>query len=449
MSAGFRRRGRVPVRPFALLAFVCLIGSAGASESEWPSWRGPLGTGASTTADPPLRWSENQNVRWKTRLPGRGHSSPVVWGDRVYVTTSIPHGPRFEPIPETAPGAHDNVLVSQRHRFVVLAVDRESGEIVWQTDVREALPHEGGHVSATLASPSPWTDGKHVFASFGSYGVHCLTRDGELVWQRDLGTMKTKHGHGEGSSLALASDLVILNWDHEAQSFLIALDKVTGETRWKVLREEVTSWSSPLIVQSEETAQVIVAGTNRVRGYLLESGEEQWQCGGLSHNVVATPVANGDLVFIGSSYEKRAMLAIRWPGARGEVTSTDRVVWSRRQRTPYVPSPLLTEEALYFLNHYQGVLTRVDPDSGDEPTGPFRLRGIGEVYASPVSAAGRIYFVDRDGTTVIVADDPSVEVLATNQLEDSFSATPALSGPDLFLRGEQFLYCLSKESDVK
>jgi outer membrane protein assembly factor BamB len=409
----------------------------------WPQWRGPLGTGAAPHADPPTGWSESENVRWKTALPGKGHSSPIVWGDRIFVTTAVPSGPVLKPIFTHAPGAHDNAPVTRRQQFVVLAVSRRDGSILWRNTVHDGLPQEGAHRTASFASHSPVTDGRHVFAFFGSHGVYALDLDGHLIWKADLGRMRPLHGHGEGSSPALHGDTLVVNWDHEGQSFVVALDKRTGRRRWRVERDEVTSWATPIVVEHRGRQQVVVSGTRRIRGYDLATGKTLWECAGLSANVVASPVAGDGMVFAGSSYEKRALLAIRLDGAKGDITGTDRVAWTRARGTPYVPSPLLYEGALYFLAHYQGILTRVDARTGADAPGPFRLPGIGDVYASPVAAAGRVYLTDRDGNTLVLGGGKRPEVLALNRLDDSFSASAALAGRELFLRGERHLYSLA------
>lgn len=417
-------------------------------EYEWPQWRGPRGTGVAPRANPPVEWSESRNVRWKTDLPGLGHSSPIVWRHRVFLTSAVPVGEKLESRYSGAPGAHDNLPVTQRHQFVVLAVDRKSGRIVWEETLKTALPHEGGHYTGSLASASPVTDGEHLFAFFGSQGLYCLNFDGELRWEKDLGRMNSKHGHGEGSSPALHGDTIVVNWDHEGQSSLVALHKSTGKQRWKVPREEVTSWATPIIVVLSGRAQVVVPGTQRMRGYELESGKVVWECGGLSANVVASPVAADGMLFAGSSYEKRSLLALRLEDARGDITGSDKVVWKTRQRTPYVPSPLLYGDALYYLRHYQGIVTRVEARTGKDSPGAFRLGGIRDVYASPVGAAGRVYITDRYGLTLVIEHDDSPEVLARNQLDDDFSASAAVVGGEIFLRGEKYLYCLA-ETNVK
>lgn len=411
---------------------------------DWPQWRGPLGTGAAPDADPPISWSDTENIRWKVALPGSGHSTPVVWGNRIFVTAAIAHGPALAPRHSQAPGAHDNDPVTHHQKWVVLALDRQDGRVLWQQTVADSLPFEGAHQTATFANNSPVTDGKFVYAFFGSYGVYCLDFSGQLIWRQDLGDMQIKHGHGEGTSAVLHGDMLVINWDHDAQSFVVALDKTTGKERWRVARAEETSWATPIVYEFAGKPQLIISGTNRVRGYDLQTGDVIWECGGLSSNIVASPVAGDGMVFAGSSYDTRALLAIRLEGARGDITGTKQVAWSRSRGTPYVPSPLLLGDSLYFLTHYQGILTRVSAKSGEEQPGAMRLGGITDVYASPVGAADRLYITDRDGTTAVVSSGEIPRIIAVNRLADQFSASAAIAGRELFLRGEQHLYCIAE-----
>lgn len=444
-----------PIRAMALV-FGILAGTPLQAESvgdarppsrelRWPAWRGPLGTGEAPGADPPTTWSETENVRWKTPLPGAGHGTPVVWGNRIFVTTAVPFGEVLPPLPETSPGAHDNLPVTRSHKFVVLAVDRKNGAVLWERSVRESLPHESIHNSGTYASGSPVTDGEHVYAFFGSAGLYSLTVDGKSQWKVDFGDMLVKHGHGEGSSPALYGDTLVINWDHEGNSFVVAIDKRSGKQRWRVERNEVTSWASPIVVEHEGKPQAVVSGTGRIRGYDLTSGETLWECGGLSANVVATPLSADGVVYAASSYEIRAMLAIRLAGAQGDISNKPNVLWRRHRGTPYVPSPLLYDGALYFLGHYQNVLWRLEATSGEERPGPLRLPGLRNIYASPVAAAGRVYVTDRDGSTIVLTHGEAPELLALNRLNDSFSASAAIVGKEMFLRGEKFLYCLADD----
>ncbi len=431
---------------FAALTLSALAGERRLdARDQWPQWRGPLGNGVAPRGDPPVEWSEDENIRWKIAIPGKGHSTPIIWGDRIFITTAIPYGDALPPRHGHAPGSHDNMPALRRRKFVVLAVNRRDGAILWQRTLRSQRPHEGTHETGSWASSSPVTDGEHLFAYFGSRGLSCLDMDGELLWQTDVGDMQTLHGHGEGSSPALYQDTVIINWDHQGESFVMALDKRTGKERWKVARDEVTSWSTPLVVEVGGKPQIIIAATKRVRAYDLESGDVIWECGGLSGNVVASPVAADGFVYVANSYETRAMLAIRLASAKGDITNTDAVVWTRDRHTPYVPSPLLYGGMLYYLKHYQGVLTCVNAQTGETLFGPQRLLGIQNVFSSLVGAAERVYIVSRNGTTVVIKRGAEFELLARNRLEDSFSASPAIVGKELYLRGERNLYCIAKE----
>ncbi len=414
-------------------------------ERYWGQWRGPLDTGVAPKSDPPVEWSETRNIKWKVSLPGMGHSSPVVWADRLYLTAAVPHGEEVDPPAGTRPGAHDNTLKVRKTKFVVLAVSRTDGKILWQTTVRDSVPHEGRHNTGSFASASPITDGERVYAFFGSNGLFCLDRNGMAVWKKDLGDMHTKHGHGEGSSPALFGNTLVVNWDHEGPSFVAAFDKRTGKERWRNERDEPTSWSSPHIVVHKGKPQVVISAANRIRSYDLASGKLIWECGGLSHNVVAGPVSEDGIVICGSSYEKQAILGIKLDGAQGDLTGTGQVAWIKRRDTPYVPSLLLYQGHVYFLRHYQGVLTCLSAKTGEEVYARARLTGIRNIYASPVAAQGRIYLTSLEGETIVFTAGPSPKALAQNTLDDNFSASAALAGKELFLRGQRSLYCIAQK----
>ena len=430
--------------PSRYLALGYLLALSALGDDSWPQWRGPLATGVSPSANPPVHWSETENVRWKIPLPGKGHSTPIVFGDTVFLTAAVPVGDAQEPVYDKAPGSHDNVGVTHHHQFVVLAVSRRNGNVLWKKIVREEFPHEGGHETGSLASNSPVTDGEHLYAFFGSRGLYCLDLKGELIWQKDLGRMQTLHGHGEGSSPALHGDTLIVCWDHEGDSALYAFDKRTGKERWKIARDEKTSWSTPLIVEHEGKPQVVISASKRVRSYDLATGTLLWECAGLSRNVVSSPVAGRGMVFAGNSYEWQAMLAIRLDGAKGDITDTPNLAWKLNRLTPYVSSPLLYDDTLYFLRHNQNILSRLEPESGKPRGEPLRLEGIRDIFASPVGAAGRIYITGRDGITVVLRHDRENAALALNHLDDAFSASPALVDREFYLRGERFLYCIAE-----
>ena len=382
-------------------------------------------------------------------MPGLGHSSPIVWGDLVFLTATVPRGENL-PVPEQPDGAHNNLDPFHKLCFIVLALNRGSGKIAWQNIVHTAQPHQSTHESGTWASNSPVVDDKHVIASFGSNGIYCLNaKTGELVWKKDLGDMQVKHGHGEGASPVLHLNTLVINWDHEGESFIVAMDKRTGKQLWRKSRNEPTSWSTPIIVTRGQTTQLIVSATTAVRAYDLNDGKALWHIGGLPHNVVASPVHANGIVYAGASYEKRTMHAINLAGARGDLSSTKNILWTRRAATPYVPSPLLMpDETLYFFHHYQGFLSKVEGRTGRD-LGPFRLGGMKNFYASPVAAKGRIYLTDRAGSTLVFSHAADPKPLARNKLNDSFSASAAIAGDAIFLRGEKFLYCAGKKVNEK
>jgi len=446
---------RRPVRYLAvlscLLQFPALAGTTGTNSAAdslryWPQWRGPLANGVAPQANPPVKWSEKKNIRWKVELPGRGHSSPIVFGDRVYVMAAAPVGKAQKPVFDSAPGVHDSVPVTQTNQYFVMALSRSDGRVLWKTVVREEWPHEGGHETGSPASNSPVTDGELLYAFFGSRGLYCLDTNGAVKWHKDLGKMHTLHAHGEGSSPVLNGDTLIVNWDHEANSFLYAFDRRTGEQRWKVARDEKTSWSTPLIVEHEGKPQVIVSATKRVRGYDLPTGAQLWECAGLTDNVVSSPVYWKGIVIAGNSYYSQAMVAIRLAGAQGDISATTNVAWRLNRLTPYVSSPLLYDDTLYHLRHNQNILVRLDPATGNPRGEPLRLDGIRDfIFSSPVGAAGRIYVTGRDGSTVVLRHDRENATLAVNHLDDSFSASAALADKELYLRGEKFLYCIAEE----
>ena len=411
----------------------------------WPQWRGPFGTGeAAPEANPPITWDEDNHIKWKTLLPGLGHSTPVIWNDHIFLTITVPVGEKIPPKYSRAPGAHDNSAITQQHEFIVIAINRKNGKFLWQTKVRKTLPHAGGHVSGSLASASPVTDGKQVYAFFGSYGLYALDFEGKIIWQAELGEMNSKHGHGEGSSPAVINDTLIVNWDHEDESFVVAFNTKTGEQVWKKSRDEATSWSSPVTFQFEGKAQVLVSATNRIRCYEVATGDLIWECGGLSANVVATPIVRDGFAWIGSSYDTRALITIKLKGASGDITGSDHIIWARNQRTPYVPSPLLYEDTLYYYAHYQPIISRVIARTGEDLPGPLRINGLRNLYASPVGAANRIYLTDLSGNTMVISHTKEMpEILGANHLDDQFSASPVIVGKELFLRGKH-LYCIKE-----
>ena len=401
-------------------------GGAASSAATWPGFRGPLRTGVAPEARPPVSWSESENVAWKVAVEGGGHASPIVWGGRVLVLSAV----------STDAG------VESPHRFVVSAFESDTGKSLWSTVVREAVPHEGGHATGSQASGSPVTDGERIYAHFGSRGIHALDMDGRVVWSTDLGRMETRNSFGEGGSPALAGEALIVNWDHEGQSFIVALDKRSGAELWRQARDEPSSWSTPLVVSDGGRELAVVAATNAVRAYDVKTGEVVWHGGGLGGNVIPTPVADGTHVFVMSGWREARGMAIRYPGARGDLTGSERIAWSTDRGLSYVPSPVLHEGKLYFLQRFSGILSCRDLATGEPCYEQRRIEGLDNVYASLVAADGRLYAVSRDGAAVVLEAGAEPVVLATNTLDDSFSATPAIVGSTIFLRGEDALYAI-------
>lgn len=425
----------------ALLFLAVLGASVSAAEQTepthvWPAWRGPLATGAAPGSNPPVEWSETKNVRWKVALPGPGHATPIVWGDRLIVLAAVRTDREAAPSPTGTESSHV-------HQFVVLALERASGKTIWQTVVREELPHETGHTTGSRASASPVTDGEHVWAFFGSHGLYCLDGDGKILWEKDFGDMRTRNEFGEGASPVLYEDTIVVNWDHEGDSFIVALDKRNGEQRWKIARDEPTSWATPLVVEDDGRALVVASGTNRVRAYDLKTGREAWQCAGLGLNCIPMPVADAERVFVMSGYREAAGMAIRYRGAKGDLTGSEAIAWRLDSGLSYVPSPLLYEDKLYVVERFKGMLSCVDFKTGKVHYTRQRLEGLGNIYASPVGAGGRVYILDRDGKAIVARHGETFEVLAANELDDAFDASPVIAGDELYLRGHTHLYSIA------
>ena len=327
----------------------------------------------------------------------------------------------------------------------MLCLDSQTGKVLWQQVAREEVPHEGYRQNeGSFASSSGLTDGKLVFAYYGSRGLYCYDLDGKPQWEQDLGKMRMAMGFGEGSSPALYKDTLIVNRDNEDNSFIIALDKNTGKTLWKKPREETTSWSTPLIIERDGKAQAIVSATSKIRSYDVASGEVIWECGGLTRNVIPCPVADASVVYCMSGFRGNALLAIRL-GRTGDLTGTDAVAWTHNRSTPYVPSPLLYNGKLYFFANNNGVLTCLDTKAGDPLFDAQKLEELSGVYASPLGASGRVYLPGRNGVTVVLKESDKLEILAVNRLDEKFDASPAAVGKDLFLRGREHLYCLAEK----
>jgi outer membrane protein assembly factor BamB len=455
----------------------CLVGlglsinaALGASVDEnWPQWRGPHQDGVAPKADPPTTWSETKNVKWKVAIPGEGHATPIVWGDKIFVQTAVgtgkkpdagapapneigqgqerPRGPGGQGGRPGGPGGRGGFggqPPTQSYQFTVMCLDRGTGKTIWKQIAREALPHEGHHPTGSFASPSPVTDGENVYAYFGSQGLYCYDMNGNLKWSQDLGDMKIQNGFGEGSSPALHGDTIVVAWDNEANDFVAALNKKDGAILWKKPREERTAWSTPLIVEHDGKAQVITTATGKVRSYDLKTGELIWEHAGLTRNTIPSPVAANGVAYVMSGFQGNALYAIKL-GKTGDLTDSDSVIWKHGKSTPYVPSPLLSNDRLYFFSNNNEVLSCFDANTGKANYEGERIEGIKGVYASPIAANGRVYLVGRNGGTVVIKDSDKLEVLAANSLDETFDASPVAVGKELFLRGHSNLYCIAEK----
>jgi len=425
----------------AALMLAATIASDGAGERFWPQWRGPHATGVSRHATPPIEWSETKNVRWKVEIPGRGSSSPVVWGDDLFLLSAVPVG-------VDGPASHQSRSTMQPrdvHRFIVLAIDRRTGRIKWERTAQEERPRAPSMKDGTWASSSAITDGSRVFAFFESSGLYAYNMDGSLLWQKHFGNKQMFAEVGEsGSTPVLYGDRLVVVWDHQGESFIVALDARTGAELWRKSRDEVDSWATPLVVTHEGRAQVVTAAEKRLRSYDLETGDIVWESNGLTMNPIPSPVSDGGLLFAMSGFKGNRLSAIRLADAKGDISDGKANAWTLDRDTPYVPSPLLYDGLLYFLKSNAGILSVFDANTGRPHYQAQRLNGIPEVYSSPVAAQGRVYITGRDGTTAVLRQGPRFEMLARNTLDDGFDASAALVDGHIYLRGYRYLYDIAE-----
>ncbi len=455
-SCGLTQMIRINALMFLLVAAQSVTAENFEAERarNWHQWRGPDANGVASQGDPPIQWDATTNVKWKVPLQGHGSSTPIVWGDTLFVTSAV-RTDRISDAPtpdrqppevkiEGVPPLTIEPVPTHYHQFLVSAFERSTGKELWKKVVAEEVPHRAHHLDHGYASSSPTTDGKRLYVSFGSVGLFCLDFDGELIWKRDLGDMEVANDFGEVVTPVLYGDRLVAVMDHLGQSFIEALSTTTGKTVWKKERVELASWSTPLVAEYAGKVQVIVCGGDRVISYGLASGDTIWECGGLGKAIVASPIQVGELVYCMTGHLGDSLLAIRLDST-GDATDTKQVAWRTNKATSYVPSPIAYNEQLYFLRRSSGILSGLHAKTGKRVFGPTRLKLDGSVYASPVASAGRLYFVARDGTTLVIRHGDHLEVLATNRLDESIDASPVIVGNDLFLRGSKNLYCLSEK----
>ena len=415
----------------ALLTLTLATSSAADPAKQWGHWRGPTGNGTSETANPPTHWSEKKNIKWKVKIPGNGSSSPVVWEDKIFITSAV--GP-----------AREAGKPSSEQKFTLHCFDRKTGKILWEKVAATTVPHEGIHKDNTFSSASPMTDGKRVYAFFGSRGLFAYDMDGKPLWKRtDFGKMKTRNGFGEGSSPTISGDTIIVPWDHEGPSKLVAINATDGEIKWDTPRDEPTSWDTPLVVSYDGKKQVVTSGQNFAMGYDFDTGKEIWRCPGQTQRPVASAVSADGIVYVGSGFRGAYLGAFKL-GATGNLKGTDAVLWTKNDQTPDIPSFLLVGKRLYYTARKSPIITCVDAKTGENHFERERIDGLRELYASPVAAGGRVYITGRDGNITVIRDADALEVLATNKLDDHTDATPALVGDEIIIRGAKHLYLIAK-----
>lgn len=440
----------------ALSLAACWTGAA-VNTGNWESFRGPQAGGVADGQNLPDNWNgeSGENIKWKTAFPGLAHSSPVVWGDRVYMTTAI----SSEPAATFRHGLYGDGDASKdlsSHQWKIYSIDKNSGKVIWERVAFEGPPREKRHIKSTYASSTPVTDGKHIVAFFGSQGLYCYDTGGKLLWKRDLGVLDLgaydapQYEWGTASSPIIHHDRVIVQCDTQQEDFLLALDVRTGETAWKAQRDELPSWGTPTVASHAGRDELVTNASNFIRGYDPETGKELWRLGGSSKITTPTPVFADGLIVVASGRRPEAPIFVIRFGASGDITlaqgqsSSDRISWSRQQRGSYMPTPLIYRGLLYVLAN-QGILDSYELRTGREIYRQRLSHQGGGFSASPVAADGRIYLSGEDGDVFVVKAGEEYELLSTNPMGERLMATPALSEGTMFIRGERTLFAVSKQ----
>lgn len=429
------------------ISLAIAVGGVRGQTSNWPQWRGPASGGISTEVGLPSEWSDTKNIRWKAAIPGRGHSSPIVWNNRIFLTSSIegPVVPGAEAVRHIHKGQEylhpDSVGADHSYTMKLFCLDVGTGRVLWAKTVYEGKVYDNRHRKNTYASATPATDGKYVYLSFEAEGLYCYDFDGKLVWKTSLGRI-AKGGMGPGTSPVLYENLVILQCDQEygEGSFIAAVDKKTGKEVWRVPRSHRRSWSTPLLVRTAKRTELIASGAESVIGYDPASGKELWRAPGVVSNPIPSPVAGNDLVFVSAGSQAKRALAIRL-GGTGDLTDTANIIWRYEKGTAYVPSPILYGDYLYLLTD-AGTLTCLEANTG-KVIYQARLPIAAKFTASPVAFEGKLLIISEDGDSFMMRAGQTPEVLGVNSLSEPVYASPAISAGKIFLRGENSLYCIA------
>ncbi|PWU18562.1 MAG: serine/threonine protein kinase [Verrucomicrobia bacterium] len=419
-------------------------------QPNWPQFRGPGGRGISSSKHLPERWSDKENIGWKSEIPGRAWSSPIVWGERVFVTTAISSGELEEPKKGLYMGGERPNAERPDFQWKMLCLDLSSGKVLWEHVLAKATPTQPKHVKNSYASETPVTDGERVVAYLGNAGVYCLDLKGHSVWSKPLTAPKTRYGWGTAASPLLHGErLYILN-DNDEDSYLMALDKRTGKQIWRVARDEKSNWATPFVWENEKRTEIVTAGSGKVRSYDLD-GKLRWSLTGMSHITIATPYAEQGLLYVSSGFvmdKSRPLYAIR-PGAEGDIslqpgqTNSPSIAWCQPTAAPYNPTTLVYEGRLSVL-HDRGELSAYNARTGAMLYDRQKLPEGLHFTASPWAYGDRIFCLNEDGITFVVQAGDRFELLRTNKLapDDMCLATPALAGDRLLIRSSARLYCV-------
>lgn len=453
MNRPFIRLAALFICVLALAQFHLLSTDAKPVSSNWPQWRGPDAQGISTDKNLPSEWSATKNVLWKTPLPGRGFSQPIIWGKKVFLTTDIESGPEttgYKP-PKRMLGDKEFTHpewygVDKLHTFKTVCLDRDSGKVLWERTSYEGKVYDYRHKRGDYAAPTPVTDGKYVYSYFGSEGVYCYDFNGKLVWKKSLGPIGTI-GMGVGTSPVLHENLLILQCDQEFDSkasFMTALDKKTGNEVWRIARPVQVSWSTPVIVKTAARAELITSGNEFIVAYDPQTGKELWRADGLKSHAIATPIIANNLVILSSGYPAKVIVAIR-PGGSGKIDGTDKIAWRYNKGTAYVPSPILYGDYLYLMSD-AGILTCLNPQTGEIVYEGGRVPVATKFYgASPVAFDGKLLLTSDDGDTFVIKAGAKHEVLGTNSIGEPCRTSIAIADGKLFIRGEKHLFCIGNK----
>ncbi len=437
----------------ALLSFAVFrpLNSDAAPGANWSGWRGSEGTGVSAETNLPTEWSADKNVKWKAALPGRGHSSPIVWGNKIFLTSDIegdiiPGAKAVKHMIEGQEYVHpDSIAADRNHTFKVLCVDRTTGKILCEQTAYSGKVYDGRHRKGSYAAPTMVTDGQHVYAWFGGEGdgLYCYDLKGKLIWKTPIAKIASV-GMGPSTSPVLADGVVVLQCDEDEgkKSFIAGVDKKTGKELWRTPRPVQAGWSTPLVVKSEKGTEVVASGFEWIISYEPKTGKELWRAKSFQSNALPTPLTGFGMVYVYSGYPTKKTFAIKLGGS-GDVTATN-VAWSYDKGTAYIPSSILYGDNIYLMTD-RGILTCLDAKTGKLIYEGGRTPVPATFTASPIAFDGKILLTSADGDTYVIKAGSKYEILATNSVGEPVYASPAVSDGMIFIRGEKNLYCISSK----